>query len=158
MILSEHLDASKMQTMSSNTENVSQTGSKPGVFSDLTIRTKTTDIVEIDDRTLIYFPYNSTKRLEDDEIESYLDAVAVRLNKTGEKVYLTGHTDSFGDASYNYQLGLSRAKIIQRYLMGKGVPSDRIQVDSKGETSPIAPNNTETGRSKNRRTELVITE
>ena len=157
-ILSQYIDESRIVTSSSKLKNGRQDASAPGIYSELALRVRTEEIVEIDDRTLIYFPYNSTKRLEDEEIEAYLDAVAERLERTGEKVYLTGHTDSFGDASYNYQLGLMRAKMIQRYLINKGIPSDKINVDSKGETSPIAPNNTETGRSKNRRTELVITE
>ncbi|MDX1685156.1 MAG: OmpA family protein [Saprospiraceae bacterium] len=115
-------------------------------------------IVEIEDRTLIYFTYNSTQRMDDPEIEAYLRAVGDRVKSTGEIVELTGHTDSFGNASYNYALGLRRANVISRVLGDLGVPKDQIVVLSKGETDPIAPNNTAEGRSKNRRTELVIKE
>lgn len=114
-------------------------------------------IKEINDRTLIYFPYNSTNKLSDEEIEAYLDDVAERVKSSGEKVELVGHTDSFGDAPYNYQLGLQRAKVISAYLKNKGVPSSQLITESKGETTPIAPNNTKEGRAKNRRTELIIT-
>jgi len=57
----------------------------------------TASVKEIDDRTLIYFPTNSTNKLADREVESYLDDVAVRVKRTGEKIYLTGHTDNEGD-------------------------------------------------------------
>lgn len=115
-------------------------------------------IVEIEDRTLIYFNFNSTKRIEEPEIEAYLSAVAKRVKSSGEVVFLTGHTDSYGNASYNYNLGLWRAGKIKEVLRRFGVPEEHIVLDSKGEISPIAPNNTKEGRSKNRRTELVIKE
>ena len=123
---------------------------------DFSMKVRTKKIKEINDRTLIYFPYNSSIRLDDSEIEAYLNDVVERVLETGETITLTGHTDSFGDAGYNYQLGLNRANVIARYLSRKGVPKSQIVVDSKGEVSPIAPNNTKEGRSKNRRTELII--
>lgn len=119
-------------------------------------KTRIPKIVEIEDRTLIYFPYNSSDRIQDEEIETYLKKVSERVLKTEEGVKLTGHTDSFGNASYNYQLGLIRARRVKSFLVKSGVPSARISIESKGETDPIASNNTEEGRSKNRRTELEI--
>jgi outer membrane protein OmpA-like peptidoglycan-associated protein len=113
-------------------------------------------IVEIDDRTLIYFPYNSVEQILDDEIKTYLTGVARRLERTDEKIYLIGHSDSFGNATYNFRLGMQRARVVEQYLISQGVSGDRIEVDSKGEIEPIAPNNTEEGRSRNRRTELII--
>ena len=113
-------------------------------------------IVTIDDRTLIYFPYNSVDQILDDEIKTYLSQIADRLERTEEKVYLTGHTDSFGNASYNFRLGMQRARVVERYLISQGVSGDRIEIDSRGEIDPIAPNSTEEGRSRNRRTELII--
>lgn len=118
--------------------------------------TVTEKIKEIQDRTLIYFPYNSTNKLNDAEVENYLDALAMKIIKTGEKVKLTGHTDDKGDPKYNLELGQSRAEVIKSYLMLKGVLSKNILTLSKGETLPIADNGTENGRAQNRRTELEI--
>lgn len=118
--------------------------------------TNTAKIKETADRTLIYFPYNSTKRLDDPEIERYLNDVADRVKKSGESIRLTGHTDSFGSASSNLRLGRYRADIIKTYLISKGIPEAKIISQSKGETEPIATNKTKDGRAKNRRTELQI--
>lgn len=119
-------------------------------------RIRTKHIKEIDDRTLIYFPSNSTRKLNQDEVEAYLDDVAERVKNTGETVQLTGHTDGVGPADKNLILGQERADIIRQYLTEKGVGKDKITSVSKGETEPIAENNTAEGRSKNRRTELQI--
>ncbi len=113
-------------------------------------------IVEVDDRTLIYFPFDSNQKLADREIENYLIKVANRVKASGERVALTGHTDNLGDPAYNLSLGQSRADIIKTYLLSRGVPASQITSNSKGETAPVASNDTEQGRSKNRRTELQI--
>jgi len=115
-----------------------------------------TNVKEIDKSALIYFPYNSTKKLKNPKIDSYLDDVVKRVVKTGEKIYLTGHTDDRGPDNTNYNLGLKRANIIKDILVVKGISAKNIVVKSEGEKSPIASNSTAEGRSKNRRVELKI--
>ncbi len=105
---------------------------------------------------VIYFPFNSTAKLDDAQIESYLDDVAKRIVNSGERVRLTGHTDNIGSSESNITLGQKRANIIADYLIGKGVRRSQIISESKGETQPVASNSTEVGRAKNRRTELQI--
>lgn len=116
----------------------------------------TNAIKEIDDRTLIYFPFNSVNRLEDPEIEAYLIDVVERIKRTGERVQLTGHTDNIDSEAFNQALGLKRANIVKQFLLEKGVDPSKIIVLSKGETKPIASNSTSEGRAENRRTELRI--
>ena len=113
-------------------------------------------IKEIDDKTLIYFPFNSVDKLKDAEVEAYLDDVAERVKKSGERVRLTGHTDNVDSESFNEALGMRRANIVKRYLVSKGVDPAKIIAQSKGETQPVATNATRDGRAKNRRTELEI--
>ena len=110
----------------------------------------------VDDKTIIRFPYNSTDKLSDSAVESYLNKVADRVKKSGERVQLTGFTDSDGNADYNISLGKKRAEIIKSYLVGRGVASNKIITSSKGEANPIASNSTATGKAQNRRTELQI--
>jgi OmpA-OmpF porin, OOP family len=74
-------------------------------------------------------------------------AVAVRLE---------GHTDSTGDAAANKKLSLDRAIVIKEIMIKSGIPEGRIGTDGYGQENPIAPNETEEGRAKNRRTELVV--
>ncbi len=107
-------------------------------------------------RTTIYFPFNSTNKLNDSEVESYLDQVAKRVVASGEKVSLVGHTDNVGGDGPNMRLGTARANVIKNYLVRKGVNPSKVLVSSKGESKPIASNDTDSGRAKNRRTELQI--
>ncbi len=113
-------------------------------------------IVEIDDKVVIYFPLNSSSKLNSQEIESYLDNVAEKVKASGEIVDLTGHTCDRGDAKRNLRLGQKRAKIIADYLKSKGVPASQLKTNSKGETDPMVPNTSEENRVKNRRTVLRI--
>jgi outer membrane protein OmpA-like peptidoglycan-associated protein len=117
---------------------------------------QTAKIKEIDDRTIIHFAFNSAKKLSDSEIEKYLDDVAARVSNSAEKILLTGHTDDVGSDAANILLGEKRAETIKDYLVRKGVNPSNITVRSKGERSPIALNQSEEGRNKNRRVELQI--
>lgn len=119
-------------------------------------RKNTKAIKEIDDKTLIYFPFNSVNKLKNAEVEAYLNDVADRVKKSGERVRLTGHTDNVDSDAFNQALGQRRANIVKQYLIGKGVSASKIIASSKGETKPVATNNTSAGRALNRRTELEI--
>ncbi len=129
---------------------------KSHMFSTTPGDTNKNNVVTLKDRTLIYFEYGTDKTIEDEDILSYLDKVAKSVSTTGQKIYLTGHTDSQSGRGYNYRLGLKRAQKIADYLKSKGVSSQQIVVRSKGEDAPIAPNSSEKGRQKNRRVELEI--
>ncbi len=110
----------------------------------------------IPDRTIIRFPFGSTNKLDNREIEEYLDQVATRVKASGETVSLIGHTDNIGSNASNMILGQRRADTVKNYLIQKGVPAAQIKAVSKGETAPVATNETEAGRAQNRRTELQI--
>ena len=116
----------------------------------------TAAIQEIDDMTRIYFPFNSVERITNPEIETYLNDVADRVKRTGERVRLTGHTDNVDSESFNQALGLKRANIVRKYLIDKGVDPSKIISQSKGELQPLGDNSTKEGRAKNRRTVLEI--
>jgi outer membrane protein OmpA-like peptidoglycan-associated protein len=133
-------------------------GDKKNPFNALSFRSliNTEKIKEIEDKTIIYFPYNSTKKLNDKEVEVYLDDVAERLKRTNEKVNLVGHTDSLGDPQSNLRMGQWRTDVIANYLISKGVSKNQIVTISRGESDPAATNQTAEGRAKNRRTELRI--
>ncbi len=73
------------------------------------------------------------------------------------KVEISGHTDNTGNAKDNLVLSANRAKAIVDYLAGKGIGNLRLSYKGYGDTQPIADNNTETGRSKNRRTSFTVT-
>jgi len=72
-------------------------------------------------------------------------------------IQILGHTDSKGTDEYNQSLSERRASSVASYLSSKNVSSSRLTTKGMGESDPIATNDTEDGRSQNRRVEFVIT-
>lgn len=73
-----------------------------------------------------------------------------------EVVIATGHTDSVGTDAYNQKLSERRAAAVKKYLVSKGIPDNRIQIEGKGEAQPVADNKTADGRAKNRRVQIEV--
>ena len=87
--------------------------------------------------------------------EPELEAVATVLeNNPGVKIQIQGHTDSVGDADYNRQLSEKRAKAVMEWLVREGIDRKRLSAIGLGEARPIANNDSEIGRERNRRVEL----
>jgi outer membrane protein OmpA-like peptidoglycan-associated protein len=114
------------------------------------------EIIEVDDNIVINFPHGSAQKVNDAKVDAYLDKLALRLSQTTETVQITGHTDNTGSQDGNRRLSERRAKSIRDILVGKGVASNRLTVDWKGQDSPVSTNETEQGRYNNRRVELRI--
>ena len=106
----------------------------------------------------IYFDFN--KSTIKSESFSILDDVAsvLKENPQVKKVRIEGHTDAVGSDSYNQALSEKRAQAVKDYLTQKGVSESRLDSVGYGEARPVADNNSETGRAKNRRTEFNVTE
>lgn len=84
----------------------------------------------------------------------------VELMKLNPKliIEIEGHTDNIGEENYNMALSTERAKAVRLYLLDHNIPSKRVSFIGYGETKALADNNTEEGRSKNRRVEFKILE
>jgi outer membrane protein OmpA-like peptidoglycan-associated protein len=74
------------------------------------------------------------------------------------EVRIVGHTDSTGSDELNNRLSLERAQATKRYLVERGVSANQIQVAGRGEHEPVADNNSDAGRAKNRRVEIFLGE
>jgi len=74
------------------------------------------------------------------------------------KIEIQGHTDNVGDDIYNMGLSKERANAVMTWLVKSGVSGDRLSAKGFGESKPIASNDNEEGRAKNRRTEVLILE
>ncbi len=146
----------KAQLRSKADDKVKSNAFESAKFSWIAAEKKEEVVEELEDRMLVRFPYNSTQKVRNPEIDNYLSNLATQLQKSGEKVLLTGHTDNKGDEAYNNKLGLQRANVIRDILIRKGVDKSLIMVESKGEKQAIATNDTEEGRQANRRTEIKI--
>ncbi len=80
--------------------------------------------------------------------------VVIRYGKT--TLTVVGHTDNKGTAEYNQKLSEQRALSVAQYLESKDVNPVRLATLGKGETDPIASNDTESGRQANRRVEIYV--
>ena len=91
------------------------------------------------------------------EFRSTLDKVASVLNEnTATNIVIVGHTDSTGTAAHNQHLSFERAESTRSYLASRAISPGRMAVDGKGESQPIASNDSADGRARNRRVEIAI--
>jgi len=86
-----------------------------------------------------------------------LQELARSLNKFPDSdLLIVGHTDSRGDDAYNQSLSYRRSNSASAYLQSQGVPVSRIRTSGRGESEPVASNDTEAGMQQNRRVEIAI--
>jgi outer membrane protein OmpA-like peptidoglycan-associated protein len=88
---------------------------------------------------------------------SEIDRVAAVLRQYPQTlVRVEGYTDSVGSSEYNMELSIRRANAIKNLLVQRGIAESRIDAVGYGETMPVATNDTEAGRQRNRRVEIKI--
>lgn len=102
----------------------------------------------------VTFEFNKTRLRPD--AQTILDwAVEILKKYPDMEVEVAGHTDSIGSDSYNQKLSEGRADVVRAYFTEKGV-TNTLTVKGYGEAEPVADNETEEGRERNRRVELRI--
>ncbi len=84
------------------------------------------------------------------------DVAKVMVDYPSTYIDVTGHADSRGSDAYNLELSRKRAASVANYISAKGVAAQRLYVVGMGETQPIADNNTDAGRAKNRRVTIEL--
>ncbi len=84
-------------------------------------------------------------------------AKVIQENPHVQKVSIEGHASDEGEAEHNLALSKARAEAVRLYLVAKGVSADRLSSTGFGESKPLAANDSEPGREKNRRVEFHIT-
>ena len=82
------------------------------------------------------------------------EAIKVAKMHPDLKVEIQGHTDNIGAAEYNMALSKRRAQAVRDYLAAAGIDSNRMTIVGFGSTMPVAPNDTEENRARNRRVEF----
>jgi outer membrane protein OmpA-like peptidoglycan-associated protein len=103
----------------------------------------------------LFFDFNQSNLRKESAAE--LDRmVALLQERFSMMVEIVGHTDNVGSDAYNQTLSVNRAAAVKKYLLSKGIQSDRIQVSGYGKTKPSGSNDTEEGRQLNRRVEFTI--
>jgi len=103
----------------------------------------------------VTFEFNKTRLRPD--AETILDWATEILKRYPDmKVEVAGHTDNIGSDSYNQELSEGRANAVRTYFVGKGIPESQLSAKGYGEAEPVADNESEEGRERNRRVELRI--
>ena len=103
----------------------------------------------------VTFEFNKT-RLRPDSQTILNWVVGIMKKYPDMQVELAGYTDSVGSAGYNLKLSQKRADAVKGYLLEQGIDGSRIQTKGYGKDNPVASNDTDEGRERNRRVELHI--
>ncbi len=86
-----------------------------------------------------------------------LEKLAAFLQEYEDRsVMIEGHTDNIGSEESNFDLSQRRAESVQSYLISRGIGANRLSTSGLGEGSPVADNDSVTGRQQNRRVEVII--
>ena len=99
---------------------------------------------------------SGTANLRGEDNDDLNDIARVLAAYPDSRAAIVGYADARGDSNFNRDLGANRAKAVVAALGARGVPADRLEARTGGETDPAATNVTPSGRFENRRTELVI--
>ena len=105
----------------------------------------------------IFFAFNKSNL--NAESQAYLDTVIMpelQSRSADTQVEIAGYTDSVGSYDYNMGLSESRAQSVHDYLVSKGINDANISAKGFGPDDPVASNDSDMGRAKNRRVELHI--
>ncbi|MCC7134559.1 MAG: OmpA family protein, partial [Gemmatimonadales bacterium] len=90
-------------------------------------------------------------RLRPESTRVLTDLVEALRRADSLAVTIEGHTDAQGDDAYNLKLSERRAAAVVKYLTDQGIAANRLRSVGKGETEPVASNDTAEGRKENRR-------
>lgn len=86
-------------------------------------------------------------------LQRVADALKMQNGKT---IVIEGHTDAQGPEDFNETLSMQRAQSVKEFFVQQGLSEDQIQTEGRGESEPIATNETSAGRANNRRVEIIV--
>jgi len=114
------------------------------------------DALNRDGHVTLYINFDTGKSIIRDESKPVIDQIVQMMKSNPDlKIGVEGHTDNVGTPASNKTLSEARAKSVVSAIVARGVSADRLSPAGFGQDKPIADNNTEEGRAKNRRVELV---
>ncbi len=113
------------------------------------------EVITLSDAGDVLFAFNQSDLTP--AAQSKLDSLMPKLQSADVvSIKVIGHTDSVGSDTYNQALSERRASSVAAYLLSQGVAPNKLTSEGKGQSQPVADNETEEGRAKNRRVELHI--
>ncbi|EJL04983.1 MULTISPECIES: OmpA family protein [Pseudomonas] len=115
----------------------------------------TSEVITLNDAGKVLFDFDKSNLTAD--ARSQLDGLVGKLsNADVASIRVVGHTDSVGTDTYNQGLSERRASSVVEYLLTQGLAPGKLTSEGKGESEPVADNETDEGRAQNRRVELHI--
>jgi outer membrane protein OmpA-like peptidoglycan-associated protein len=157
--LSTHFYVCRIKGFCSEQVTVGSNDVKPekAVPHDSLSRPLVVEQVTVPESMLVYFAFDKSEYNSGTISDKYLNTSNKYLDQNRQaKLSITGHTDATGSDEYNQALGLRRARSVESYFERKGIPANRIVVESRGEKEPADNNSTTAGRANNRRTVITI--
>ena len=107
-------------------------------------------------RLPILFEFDSTELVPESEaLLAKVGAALVSDDLADFRFSVEGHTDSLGSEHYNATLSEKRARVVKTYLTARGVPERQLATLGHGEAQPVASNDSDEGRQRNRRVEVI---
>lgn len=116
------------------------------------------DIIQHLDRTIVFYEYDSDIEVKTPNVEPFFNELSQFLIDTKDRIRVVGHTDSDGTDEYNMELGMKRAEEYKAHLVSLGVDPAQIDVESRGESEPMRPNDSLENKRMNRRVEIHVIE
>jgi outer membrane protein OmpA-like peptidoglycan-associated protein len=157
--LSTHLYVCKIKGLCNEpaATQIEMVNNKDTIADDTLSKPLAPEKVALPENLSIYFAFDKSEFNSVVVTDRYLNEANAYLNQNSHaRLSITGHTDAIGSDEYNLILGYRRAQSVQRYFESKGISAGKILIESKGEKVPSDDNNTATGRTNNRRTEITI--
>ena len=155
--LAEVLDIAEKITVLKDGMFVGTVNKKDVIPADSLSKSSVREVLVIPENLIIHFAFDKSEFNSDAKTDKYFDESNAFLNQNSQaRLSITGYTDAVGSDDYNQGLGYRRAKSTQNYFESKGIPANKIIIESKGEKDPADDNNTTSGRANNRRTVITI--
>jgi outer membrane protein OmpA-like peptidoglycan-associated protein len=117
-------------------------------YATLTVASTAASIATMEE--LVHFAYDKSD-LTDSSRAALDSKVKVFQSDPAMRILIVGHTDDRGTGSYNLELGTRRAEAVRAYLVAQGVASSRIELETRGESQPLASGSSEGAMAQNRR-------
>jgi outer membrane protein OmpA-like peptidoglycan-associated protein len=112
------------------------------------------DLSEIFERPINFeFDQAALKPESQPIINEIIDAM---LSRPTLRLEVQGHTDNLGSNEYNQKLSEERAAVVRAAIMAGGIEANRLRSRGFGASEPVATNDTEEGRARNRRTQFEV--
>ncbi len=112
--------------------------------------------IDADGKAVVHIHFDVDKaHVQPEGLKAIAEIAEVLRRQPGLRLSIEGHTDSTGGADHNLQLSRNRAKTVHDVLLLGGVAASRLKTAGHGAGKPVAPNDSEANKARNRRVELV---